>query len=140
MSNDFRPMDGELFEAMLAGKVLEGNGNNTATYEPKRCIDGIPFIFTDSDGERELLKWSPYDKWRIREEPKMRRMTEMEILGKATREGFIWRQSSNRLWNAGFCDFFAQDLHDLLPKAEWAIIDGDGNFLEGPSRFEVPEE
>lgn len=124
----------EMIEAMLAGKMLETEDGYQAYFS---SIDNEPFRFWDEELsiDQPLIKGWSFD-WHVKPEPRTRPMTRMERLGVLTREGCVVRDSDRHSWelpNKNYIEIYGE----ILP--QWAIIDKQGNIIEGPHKFEVTE-
>lgn len=134
MSEDYGPITGEMIKAMINGAVLEAESGETCHYDLQHHKG--PFIYTTPIGYTEQMAgaWKSL-RCRIRREPKTRPMTRMERLGILTREGCVVRLCGskwiipNTTWIVGITEDRSDDEY------EYAIIDRDGNIIEGPSEF-----
>lgn len=139
MSNEYGPITDEMVRAMVLDRsVIENPYGDTVTYDPATFF-GCPFVFTTSDGIQHPMRekqWK-YPSWRIRREPKLRPMTRLERLGVLTREGCVARYSGGE-WETPNSYAWHEPKEDT-GRDEWAIIDQDGNIIDGPHKFVVEE-
>ena len=135
MSNEYRKIDADMVRAMLDGAVLETTEGHTAQWDPAH--ERGPFLFFDIFDEAYEILYYGWKRpiWRIRE-PKTRPMTRMERLGVLTREGCVVRGGEAFDWAMATINSWA-DPKTAVDADEWAIIDRDGEVIDGPHKFEV---